>query len=192
MAASTRMPADVGKAAWLFLAPALVLIFVFFCLPVLASLVLSVTDFDIYAIANPSTTRFVGLANYQKLLHSPEFWQALKNTFYFALVGGPITIAVSLGTALLLNAKLVRFKSFFRTIYFTPFVTTLVAVAIVWRYLYHTRYGLLNYTLGHFGPKTKWPRCSRRAAPRLTVSSTPKTTLRSAACNAPRRWWGGA
>jgi multiple sugar transport system permease protein len=145
------MPADVGKAAWLFLAPALVLIFIFFFLPVLASLVLSVSDFDIYAIANPPTTRFVGLANYVKLLHAPEFWTALKNTFYFAIVGGPITIAVSLATALLLNSKVVRFKSFFRTIYFTPFVTTLVAVAIVWRYLYHARYGLLNYTLGHFG-----------------------------------------
>ena len=141
-----RMPADVGKAAWLFLAPALILIFIFFFLPVLASLVLSVTDFDIYAIANPPTTRFVGLANYSKLIRTPEFWQALRNTFYFALVGGPLTIAVSLATALLLNARLVRFKSFFRTIYFTPFVTTLVAVAIVWRYLYHTRYGLLNYT----------------------------------------------
>ena len=146
-----RMPSDVGRAAWLFLAPALVLIFVFFFLPVLASLVLSVTDFDIYAIANPPTTRFVGLANYSKLIHSPEFWQALRNTFYFAIVGGPLTIAVSLSAALLLNAKLVRFKGFFRTIYFTPFVTTLVAVAIVWRYLYHTRYGLLNYTLGHLG-----------------------------------------
>src|SRR2546429_2531510 len=148
---AARTPADVGKAAWWFLAPALILIFVFFFLPVLASLVLSVTDFDIYAIANPSGTRFVGLANYAKLMHTPEFWQALRNTFYFALVGGPLTIAVSLATALLLNAKLVRFKSFFRTIYFTPFVTTLVAVAIVWRYLYHTRYGLLNYALGHIG-----------------------------------------
>lgn len=144
-------PADVGKAAWLFLAPALILIFVFFFLPVLASLVLSVTDFDIYAIANPPTTRFVGLANYAKLFRTPEFWQALRNTFYFALVGGPLTIAVALGAALLLNAKLVRFKSFFRTIYFTPFVTTLVAVAIVWRYIYHTRYGLLNYVLGQIG-----------------------------------------
>src|SRR5437868_9295070 len=144
-------PADVGKAAWWFSRAALILIFVFFFLPVLASLVLSVTDFDIYAIANPPTTRFVGLANYSKLLHTPEFWQALRNTFYFALVGGPLTIAVALGAALLLNAKLVRFKSFFRTIYFTPFVTTLVAVAIVWRYLYHTRYGLLNYALGHIG-----------------------------------------
>ncbi|MFL5596026.1 MAG: carbohydrate ABC transporter permease [Gemmatimonadaceae bacterium] len=146
-----RAPSDVGKAAWLFLAPALALIFIFFFLPVLASLVLSVTDFDIYAIANPSTTRFVGLANYAKLFRSAEFWQALKNTFYFALVGGPLTIAVSLAAALLLNAKLVRFKTFFRTIYFTPFVTTLVAVAIVWRYLYHTRYGLLNYLLAHVG-----------------------------------------
>src|SRR5438045_7338539 len=135
-------PSDVGKAAWLFLAPWLVLIFVFFFLPVLASLVLSVTDFDIYAIANPSSTRFVGLANYNKLLHTPEFWQALRNTFYFALVGGPLTIAVSLATALLLNARLVRFRTFFRTIYFTPFVTTLVAAATVWRHLYHTRYRL--------------------------------------------------
>ena len=146
-----RSPSDVGRAAWWFLAPALILIFVFFFLPVLASLVLSVTDFDIYAIANPSTTRFVGLANYSKLLKTPEFWQALRNTFYFALVGGPLTIAVALGAALLLNARLVRFKSLFRTIYFTPFVTTLVAVAIVWRYLYHTRYGLLNYMLAQFG-----------------------------------------
>src|SRR5438445_3965903 len=146
-----RTPADVGMAAWWFLAPALILIFVFFFLPVLASLVLSVTDFDIYAIANPSGTRFVGLANYAKLMHTPEFWQALRNTFYFALVGGPLTITVSLATALLLNARLIRFKSFFRTIYFTPFVTTLVAVAIVWRYLYHARYGLLNYALSRVG-----------------------------------------
>src|SRR5256886_17413231 len=144
-------PSDVGKAAWWFLAPALALIFIFFFLPVLASLVLSVTDFDIYAIANPPATRFVGLANYVKLLHTPEFWQALKNTLYFAVVGGPLTIAVSLGAALLLNARLVRFKSFFRTLYFTPFVTTLVAVAIVWRYLYHTLYRLLNYGLAHVG-----------------------------------------
>ena len=115
-----HMPADVGKAAWLFLAPALILIFIFFLLPVLASLVLSVTDFDIYAIANPPTTRFVGLANYSKLIRTPEFWQALRNTVYFALVG-PLTIAVSLATRCFSTPKLVRFKSFFRTIYFTPF-----------------------------------------------------------------------
>ena len=146
-----RMPGEANTAAWLFLAPALLLIFVFFFLPVAASLVLSVTDFDIYGIANTSSTRFVGFQNDVKLLHTPDFWNALKNTFYFAFVGGPLTIAVSLGAALLLNSKLVRFKGFFRTLYFTPFVTTLVAVAIVWRYLYHTRYGLFNYGLGKIG-----------------------------------------
>jgi multiple sugar transport system permease protein len=148
---SLRIPAEANTAAWFFLAPALVLIGIFFFLPVAASLLLSVTDFDIYGIANPANTRFVGFTNYAKLLHTPDFWNALKNTFYFAFVGGPLTIAVSLGAALLLNSKLVRFKGFFRTLYFTPFVTTLVAVAIVWRYLYHTRYGLFNYGLSKIG-----------------------------------------
>jgi len=149
--AKLRIPSEANTAAWFFLAPALLLIGVFFFLPVAASLLLSVTDFDLYGIANPGNTRFVGFENYSRLLHTPDFWQALKNTFYFAVVGGPLTIAVSLGAALLLSSKLVRFKSFFRTIYFTPFVTTLVAVAIVWKYLYHTRYGLFNYALGTIG-----------------------------------------
>ena len=146
-----RAPSEDNRAAYAFLAPALVLIGVFFFLPVLAALLLSFTDYDIYAIGDPANARFVGARNYRQLLETPLFWQALRNTFYFALVGGPLSIAVSLGAALLLNAKLVRFKAFFRTVYFIPFVTTLVAVAIVWRYLYHTRYGLLNYGLGIFG-----------------------------------------
>jgi multiple sugar transport system permease protein len=145
------IPSEANTAAWFFLAPALLLIFVFFFLPVAASLVLSVTDFDLYGIADPANTRFVGLSNYSRLLQTPDFWAALRNTFYFAFVGGPLTIAVALSAALLLSSKLVRFKGFFRTIYFTPFVTTLVAVAIVWRYLYHTRYGLFNYALSYIG-----------------------------------------
>src|SRR5918995_565821 len=146
-----RIPSEANTAAWFFLAPALLLIGVFFFLPVAASLLLSVTDFDIYAVASAENTRLVGLDNYARLLQAPLFWSSLRNTFYFALVGGPLTIAVSLAAALLLNARLVRWKSLFRTIYFTPFVTTLVAVAIVWRYLYHTRYGLFNYALGAVG-----------------------------------------
>jgi multiple sugar transport system permease protein len=140
-----------GRAGWLFIAPAIVLIGVFFFLPVAASLLLSITDFDLYSIANPSNVRIVGARNYVDLMHNPTFWLALKNTFYFALVGGPLTVATSLGAALLLNAKVVRFKTFFRTIYFLPFVTTLVAVAIIWRYLYHPQYGFLNSALGAIG-----------------------------------------
>ncbi|MGI8549117.1 MAG: carbohydrate ABC transporter permease [Gemmatimonadaceae bacterium] len=142
-----------ASAAWAFVAPALVLIALFFLLPVVASLLLSLTDFDIYAIADLHNTRLVGLRNYLSLFHNPLFWTALENTFYFALVGGPLTITASVGSALLLNSRLVPYKAFFRTVYFVPFVTTLVAVAVVWRYLYHPRYGLLNYALGavHIG-----------------------------------------
>src|SRR5678815_4214215 len=149
--AKLKIPSEANTAAWFFLAPALTLIGVFFFLPVAASLLLSVTDFDLYGIADPGNTRFVGFDNYARLLRTPDFWAALKNTFYFAVLGGPLTIAVSLGAALLLSSKLVRMRGLFRTIYFTPFVTTLVAVAIVWRYLYHPQYGLLNHALGWFG-----------------------------------------
>jgi len=151
VARGLRIPSEANSAAWFFLAPALALIGIFFFLPVAAAMLLSLTDFDLYGIADPGNTRFVGFQNYSRLLRTSEFWLALRNTFYFAFVGGPLTIAVSLGAALLLSSKLVRFKGVFRTIYFTPFVTTLVAVAIVWRYLYHARYGFFNYALSYIG-----------------------------------------
>lgn len=140
-----------GRAAVLFLTPALVVIGGFFLLPVFAAFVLSFTDFDIYALGDLGTARWVGLRNYVQLTQDPEFWQALKNTLYFVLVGGPLTVAVALGAALLLNAKVTRLRSLFRTVLFAPVVTTLVAVALVWRYLLHTRYGLLNHLLGLVG-----------------------------------------
>jgi multiple sugar transport system permease protein len=150
-APSARRPEPGSRAGWFFVAPALVLIAVFFFVPVIGSLLLSVTDFDIYAIADTRNARFVGWANYVELLRNTVFWTAVRNTFYFALVGGPLTVAASLAAALLINARIVRFKAVFRTIYFVPFVTTLVAVAIVWRYLYHPQYGLINHGLGWFG-----------------------------------------
>jgi multiple sugar transport system permease protein len=144
-------PGESNPAGYLFLAPALILIGVFFMLPVIAALVLSLTDYDIYAVADIGNARFLGLGNYGRLIQSPDFWKALRNTLYFAVVGGPLTIALSLAAAMLLNNKLVRWRGFFRTAFFTPFVTTLVAVAIVWRYLYHPQYGLFNYALGMIG-----------------------------------------
>jgi len=140
-----------AQGAWLLLGPALLAIGVFFFVPVVASLLLSFTDFDIYAIADPRNARFVGLRNYAQLAATPVFWQALRNTLYFTFVGAPLSVLVALGAALLVNAKVVRWKGFFRTAYFAPFVTTLVAVAIVWRYLYQPRYGLLNAALGVLG-----------------------------------------
>ena len=147
----------INWAPWGFVAPALLVIAVFFLLPVLAGLALSFTDFDIYALADIRNLRFVGLANYAQLLQTPLFWSALGNTLYFVGVGVPLSIAASLGAALLLNSKLARFRPFFRTALFAPVVTTLVAVAIVWRYLLHTRSGLINYGLQALGlPAIDW------------------------------------
>ena len=138
-------------AGWVFAAPALLVIGVFFGLPVLSALSLSLTDFDLYALANPANLRFVGLDNYLELLRTPIFWKSLWNTGYFVLLGVPLSIAVSLGAALLLHAPAARFKALFRTALFAPVVTTLVAVAVIWRYLFHTGYGLVNWALGHVG-----------------------------------------
>lgn len=138
-------------AGWVFAAPALIVLLVFFGLPVLAALLLSLTDFDLYALADSRNLRFVALGNYIELLRTPMFWKALGNTTYFVVVGVPLSIAISLGAALLLNAKVARFKPLFRTALFAPVVTTLVAVAVIWRYLFHTSYGLVNWVLGHVG-----------------------------------------
>ncbi|TAA46549.1 carbohydrate ABC transporter permease [Pseudoxanthomonas winnipegensis] len=144
-------------AGWVFTAPALIVLGVFFGLPVLAALALSVTDFDLYALADPHNLRFIGLDNYIDLLRTPMFWKALWNTTYFVLVGVPLSIAASLGAALLLNAPAARFRALFRTALFAPVVTTLVAVAVIWRYLFNTQYGLVNYVLVHLGlPAPDW------------------------------------
>jgi multiple sugar transport system permease protein len=139
------------RTAWLFVAPALAVIAVFFFLPVLSALAMSVTDFDIYALASLRNLRFVGLGNYAEMLQRPLFWQALGNTLYFVVVGVPLSIGASLGAALLLHSRSARWRALFRTALFAPVVTTLVAVAVIWRYLLSTRYGLLNYALGFIG-----------------------------------------
>jgi len=140
-----------NRTVILFLGPALVAIGVFFFLPVLAAFVLSFTDFDIYALGSFAYARFVGFKNYAQLLSDPLFWKAFRNTLEFLLIGGPLSIGVSLTAALMIQSKLVRWKGFFRTAYFTPVVTTLVAVAVIWRFIYHPRFGLLNYLLSFVG-----------------------------------------
>ena len=138
-------------AAWAFATPALIVIALFFGVPVLAGLALSLTDFDIYALADLRNLRWQGLDNYLHVLILPLFWKALGNTVYFVVLGVPLSIGVSLAAAVLLQSKLVRFKPLLRTALFAPVVTTLVAVAVIWRYLFHVKYGLVNYTLLSFG-----------------------------------------
>ena len=93
----------------------------------------------------------IGFSNYIGIFKDPLFWQSLINTLYFVVAGGPLSIAVSLGAALLLSSKLIKFKGIFRLVYFMPVVTTFVAVSILWRFIYHPRFGILNYLLGFIG-----------------------------------------
>src|SRR5688572_9765592 len=95
-----------ARAAIVFLLPAMTLVTLFFLIPVIGSFFLSLTDYDIYSLGDTGNTRIVGARNYSSMLQNPLFWRALSNTLYFSLVGGPLTIAVALGAALLLNAKL--------------------------------------------------------------------------------------
>ncbi len=159
-----------ARAAALFLTPALGVLVIFFFLPVLAGFALSLTDFDLYSIGDIHNVRFVALHNYASIVKSDIFWTALGNTLYFSLVGGPLTVAVSLAAALLVNAKAARWKPLFRTIYFAPVVTTLVAVAIVFRFLYNPQFGAIDRALGFFGlPAIDWLGDPRWAMPAIIL-----------------------
>jgi multiple sugar transport system permease protein len=140
-----------------FLAPALAALGAFFVLPIAAAFWLSLTDFDLYALADSRNLRFVGLENYEHWLRDPTFWRAFANTLFFVAVGAPLSVGASLAAALLLCARSARAPAFFRTVYFVPVVTTLVAVAVVWRFLYHPRLGLANRALAWLGlPPLDW------------------------------------
>jgi multiple sugar transport system permease protein len=138
-------------AGWIFAGPALIMLGLFFFVPVILAFALSLTNFDLYSLADWRNTGFVGFANYAELVQTPLFWKALGNTFYFVIVGVPLSIGLSLGAALLLNGAATKLTGLFRTALFAPVVTTLVAVAVIWRYLLHTRYGMINYGLESVG-----------------------------------------
>ncbi|MDT2732997.1 sugar ABC transporter permease [Enterococcus thailandicus] len=125
----------------LFLLPSLIGFLLFIIYPVFYSLGVSFTDWD---LINPM--KFVGLKNYQNLLHDPKFWNSLKNTFLFILGYLPSVMIIGLMVALLLNSKL-KMKAVFRGIYFLPVVTSWVAVSLVWKWLFNPKFGLINYFL---------------------------------------------
>ena len=95
---------------------------------------------------------FVGLGNYQKVFSDTEVWQALWNTIKYAVVEVPISIIISLVLAVFLNGK-IKGRSAFRTIFFLPMVAAPAAIAMVWRWLYNSEFGLLNHILPG---KTNW------------------------------------
>lgn len=165
-----------GRAAWGFVAPALIAIGLFFCIPVISALLLSLTDFDIYALADLNNVRFVGLRNYTRLFENPLFWGAMKNTGLFALLGVPLAIAASLAAAVILNARAVKWRPAWRVMFFAPYVTTLVATAVLWNYLLHTRYGVINWAISSLGlPPVDWLGDPRTSIPAILMFVVWKT-----------------
>ena len=159
-----------SRAAWWLASPALAAILVFLAVPTLAALVLSVTDFDIYALADLGNLRWIGLDNYRQLLGDALFWRSVINTALFTLLGVPAAIGASLGAALLLHQKTVRWRGFWRGCLFVPNAATLVATAVVWRYLLDTRFGLLNRGLRAVGlPAVDWLGDPRASIPAITL-----------------------
>ena len=139
------------RAAWTFSAPVLAIIALVFVLPTALAMALSVTDYSIYALADWSNLRFVGFGNFFDLLSTPLFWRAIGNTALFAALGVPMAIGTSLAVAMLLHDATVRWKPLWRVLLFAPYVTSVVATAVVWRFLFNERSGLINRALAVVG-----------------------------------------
>lgn len=131
--------------AWLFSSPALILLLVFLAIPFVMAIYLSFTDQRL--IPNPNLpTQFVGFRNYIRLVDDEAFIRGLLNNFYFVLVVVPIQTSLALFLAILINQKIKAINTY-RTIYFSPVVTAMVVVAVIWTFLYNPS-GLINAFIG--------------------------------------------
>lgn len=138
-------------AALGFAAPFLVLFTLFIAGPVAASFGMSFTDLRSADIRNPLAVNVVGFDNYVQLFGDELFRKVAVNTAYFVFFAVPLTLALGLAAAVALNAGVVRFRTFFRTGYYMPVVTSIVAVAVVWRFLLDEDTGLVNGALDVVG-----------------------------------------
>jgi len=142
---------------YVLIAPATLLLLAFGVLPIIVAAIVSLTDMNLAGLGDWSLIKFVGVDNYTTLFADPAFWQALGNTGFFALLGVPSVIVFSLIIALLLNRSHSRFFRALRSFYFLPAITAIVAIALVWGYLYNTQFGLFNYLLSLVGvPPVQW------------------------------------
>ena len=155
-------PENQSKA-WLFLLPSLAIILLFNIYPLFRSLWMS---FEKGSLIN---LKYGGLENYQRVLSDPVFFRALKNTALFAFTVVPIALLISLGIAWVIFEK-VKHKSFFETIFFMPYVTSTIAIGIVFRYFFNGSFGMINYLLGLVGiPAVNWLDSVQMSMPTLII-----------------------
>lgn len=149
------------------LLPTIVIFAVFMIYPILYSFYLSFTEFS------GGTYNFVGLQNYIELFHDPVFYKALFNTFFYLIIQVPVMISLALLLAVLIEQKFIRGKGFFRMATFLPTITSLVAYSLVFKVLFNTNYGLINYIIEFFGgEKVQWIYSAWPARASIIISIT--------------------
>ncbi|WP_026486281.1 carbohydrate ABC transporter permease [Caldanaerobius polysaccharolyticus] len=152
--------------AILLLLPNALGFFIFTLFPVIAAFLLSFTEYDMM-----SPVKWIGLKNYVDLLHDQIFKQVVINTFYYSVITVPVGIIISLFLAIALDQKIAGIK-FYRTAYFLPVISSMVAVAMVWQWIFNPDYGLLNYLLSLVGIKgPAWLSDPRWAMPAIIVTN---------------------
>ena len=151
--------------AYLYLAPTILGLLIFSAGAIIASFFISFTNWQL--VLPPV---WIGLKNYTNLLQLPEFWQVLRNTIYYTAGYVPLAVTLPLFMAMLVNQKL-KGITFFRTTYFLPVVTSGVAIALVWGWMYNPSFGVINYLLktlfGIDGPR--WLADPKWAMPSLII-----------------------
>lgn len=151
---------------YLFISPWIVGFLIFTFGPLIASIFLSFTKWDIF-----TAPEFVGMANYTKLFADPLFKKSLYNTFYYAIFSIPLGMAGGLYLAILLNQK-VKGLPIFRTLFYLPSVTSGVAVALLWKWIFNPEFGIANLILNWFGlPSLQWLSSSQWSMPALIIMS---------------------
>ena len=155
-----------AKEGYLFILPWLVGFLIFTFGPLVASIFLSLSKWDIF-----SEPEFIGMANYAKMFGDPLFKKSLWNTFYYTIFSIPLGMAGGLSLALLLNQK-VKGLPIFRTLFYLPSVTSGVAVALLWKWIFNPEFGIANAILGWFGlPALQWLSSPNWAMPALIIMS---------------------
>lgn len=145
------------RLGWAFSLPALLLVAVFGLMPIVVAAIVSLTDLDIAGLAHPGTIRFIGPENYLQLAADGDFWSAFALTLAYVVIGVPLIVVVALAVATGLNRSDSRFFRFLRTLYFLPAVTALVAVSVIWKYMFNGQFGLFNWVLSVAGlPAVNW------------------------------------
>lgn len=135
------------SSLFFFLLPGVGVLLVFAFLPILASLILAFTNYDIHSLASPEKTLWIGWENFEELFEDELFYKAMGNTFLTFFMALPLTLMLSLFLGNLLNRKNLVGKSFFQTAFYLPYITNTIAIAVVWKWIYSADFGLLNYVL---------------------------------------------